>query len=87
MSTGIAIFNLSEMKDVIIEALKEHDEDKKKNATIESFSIHHVAKLLGRADRTVLSLVKKGIIKATKDKRIMSTELENYINNSQEDHE
>jgi tetrahydromethanopterin S-methyltransferase subunit F len=87
MSTGIAIFNISEMKDVIIEALKEHDEDKKKNATIESYSIHYAAKLLGRSDRTVVGLVRKGIIKATKDNRILSTELENYINNSQEDHE
>lgn len=87
MDANITLFNLSEMKDMIKVALKEHDEEKKKNATIESHSIHHAAKLLGRSDRTVLGLVKKGIIKATKDKRILSTELENYINNSQGNHE
>ena len=81
-TTGIAIINPSDMKDIIKEALREHDQENKKKDEILFYSAHRAAKILKRSDRTILRLIRDGIIKATQDNRISNVELEKYINNS-----
>ncbi len=79
MTTNLAIINPSELKEIVKDALKEHDVEKRKEIAIEYYSIHRTGKIIGRSDRTVRRLIKDGIIKATKDNRISSLEIENYL--------
>jgi len=74
MDTGIGIINRSEMKVLLFEVLKEHDEEKQKQI-VHYYSKHRVAKLLKRADKTVDRWIKEGKIKVDKGGRISSLEM------------
>ncbi len=78
MDAEIIIIKPSEIKNLIKEALKEHAQEAQVKE-LKYYSIHATAKLLGRSDRKVGNLIKSGLLKCTKEKRISSVEIENLL--------
>ena len=78
METGILITDKQSIKEIVKEAIREMDIEKKTDEII-LFSVHKVAKMLQRSDRTVKNLIKTGTIQSTPDGKITQTALNEYL--------
>ncbi|NVO21695.1 MAG: helix-turn-helix domain-containing protein [Bacteroidetes bacterium] len=79
----ISIFSKEEFQEMFLQTLQEFERKKlMKGQKNKSYSINQVAKRLGRSHGTITSLIKKGTLKATADKRITEYALEEYLNSN-----
>lgn len=73
-------FSDQDLKNIIKSALEEYYIEKNKNEIV-LYTINQVAKKFGKAHKTIKNMIESGIIKATKDKQITSTAINEYLNN------
>lgn len=79
----IVQFTVSETKQLLKDAIHEElilfEKEKAKGNSEKLFSINQVSKRLGMAHATIKNLVKKGILKSTKDFRISEKSINEYL--------
>lgn len=75
----VLITTQKELADTLRGVLQEMEAERKENSNLKSFSIHQVAKKLGRAHATIKKYVESGILKTTKDGRIPEVELIRFL--------
>ncbi len=82
MQTPIIITNPENIKQILLNALKEYEKHKaEQTSQTKLLSINKVAKILGVSHATVKNLVENETIKATPDNKITEKELNNYLEN------
>jgi ribosomal protein S20 len=77
---NIIITTKEDLADVMHEVLKKHDAEKEAMQAVKLYTINQVAKLLGRAHRTISNAAKNGLIHTTKDGLIPEYAIEEYLN-------
>ncbi len=75
----LIILKKSEAEDFFLRCLQKHEENKRREADMSSFTINQVAKKLHRHHSTIKKLVKTGQLYATSDGRIPTIELNRYM--------
>jgi len=74
------IMPTDQLKNLVKEAVQEVTAEKEKGV-VKLYSINEVSKMLGRAHKTITSLVNRGVIKATPDHMISEESINKYLQN------
>ena len=75
----IIVTRQEDIKDIMKIALYEIEKEKEARTPDKLYAINQVAKRLGRAHDTINKLVKRGVIRTTKDGLITKTAINEYL--------
>jgi len=75
----VIVTDREDIKAIMKNALYEFEKEKESRTPDRLFTINQVAKRLGRAHDTINKLVKKGIIRTTKDGLITESAINEYL--------
>ena len=75
----IIITRKEEIKQILKTAIKEVEKENEANKPDKLYTINQVAKKLGRAHETISKLVRRGVIRTTKDGLIPETSINEYL--------
>ena len=79
MTEKIILITKEELKTIIIEAIKEVDESRRKEEPEKLLTVNKVAKKIGRSHATITKLRNNGVLKSTKDGLILESSLNEYL--------
>jgi len=77
--TAIIVTQKAELKEILKAAINEIEKEKESTRPDKLYTINQVAKRLGRAHETINKLVKKGMIRSTKDGLITASAINEYL--------
>lgn len=77
---AIIVTQKEELKEILKAAIKEIEKEKEATRPDKLYTINQVAKRLGRAHETINKLVKKEVIRTTKDGLITESAINDYLN-------
>ncbi|RLD76164.1 MAG: hypothetical protein DRJ10_14015 [Bacteroidetes bacterium] len=84
MKNQLIVITPETIKEIILTALKEHEEQKAEiKSETKLYSINKVSKILGVSHTTVKNLVENETINTTPDNKISEKELNRYLSNSE----
>ena len=79
MENELIIAKASDVEEIVLKALEKYGVPKERPGTIKLYSVNQIARMLGKAHRTITKLVKSGIIKSTKDGLITEQAINEYL--------
>ncbi|MCK4677829.1 MAG: hypothetical protein KAT48_06840 [Bacteroidales bacterium] len=79
MSERIILITDADLKTIIIEAIREVDETKRKEEPEKLLTVNKVARRTGRSHATITKLRNEGVLRSTKDGLILGSSLEEYL--------
>ncbi|MBC8489301.1 MAG: helix-turn-helix domain-containing protein [Bacteroidetes bacterium] len=77
--TAIIVTQKENIKEILKAAMIEIEKEKEDNRPDKLYTINQVAKRLGRAHETISKLVKRGVIRSTKDGLITESAINDYL--------
>ena len=79
VETSIIVTKKDEIKEILKTAINEIEKERENRRPDKLYTINQVAKRLGRAHDTINKLVKRGVIRTTKDRLITESAINEYL--------
>jgi excisionase family DNA binding protein len=79
LDRAVIVTQKNEIKEILKEAMSELEKEREAKTPDKLYTVNQVAKRLGRAHETISKLVKKGMIKTTKDGLIPESAINEYL--------